>query len=225
MKQQPKTDHGFPEIKVLLRQKLVRSIDPGNALDLYAGEGRMLASVAPHFLRTDAVEFDPLKFMKLARTIEKHDIRNVRLHCMDNTRFIRDRAAGLTGVNYIDLDAYGCPNRLVLELFRNWSPGTRTAFAVTDGGKIHLSRGNRMDPADYFPGAEEETPEAHQDGAGNLGSKSVRLRPEIIRDYELLVKSFWKHLGKKHGFRVVEYLSAWKKSRRVIYYGVCIEPD
>jgi hypothetical protein len=132
--------------------------------------------------------------------------------------FVKTCLPELEGINYIDLDAYGCPNRLVGEIFKSWRPTVKTAFAVTDGGKICLSRGNRMRPGDYFP-------ESSRDGPASHAENTVRLPPGLVRDYEMLVKNFWKTLAGRYGFRVVDYLSVWKKARRVLYYGVCIEPD
>ncbi len=218
MKTKKQTDNGSPEIKALLRLKLIKRIKPANALDLYAGEGRMLAAVAPAFKRMIAVEKDPHKFIKLCRAVENNVIPNARPHCMDNLRFVKTRLPELEGINYIDLDAYGCPNRLVREIFQSWRPTTQTAFAVTDGGRIYLCRGNRMGPADYFP-------ENGRDGPASRAGNTVRLPPGLVGDYELLVKNFWKTLAGRYGFRVVDYLSVWRKARRVLYYGVCIEPD
>ncbi|MFO8056114.1 MAG: class I SAM-dependent methyltransferase [bacterium] len=212
MKPNRKTDHGFREIKLLMRKKLLKNINPGNALDLYAGEGKLLTAMAPAFNSVEAVEKDPVKFMKLERAVRRENLENVRLHFTDNSRFVKSRLPELSAINYIDLDAYGCPNRLIQQLFQNWTPPGRAVFAVTDGGRIYLSCGNRVKLGDYFP--EEEQPK-----------EAARIRPALIRDYELLLKSFWKSLGRRHGFCIVDWLSAWRKSRRVIYYGVCIEPD
>jgi len=213
MKTGPKIDNGFPEIKILLRKKLLRNINPENALDLFAGEGRMLRETAPFFRSVYAVEKDPKKYLKLHENIKQQNLENAGPHCMEAGLFIKTRLPELAGINFIDLDAYGSPNRVIKELFKNWRPEQRSALAVTDGGKICLCRGNRIRPADYFieAGAEDQ--------------KTVRIRPGLVRDYELLIKSFWKSLARMHGFRITEFLSAWKKSRRVIYYGICIEPD
>jgi hypothetical protein len=140
-RKEKKIDHGFRELKWLLRRRLLAHIEPHTALDLYAGSGRILVDLYGAFQEIHAVEKDGKKYARLCQGLAR--LRNVgpngrRLfaYCQDNRAFVRQRIAGIRNINLLDFDAYGDPHPLIQEVFRYWTPATRTAIAVTDAGRL-----------------------------------------------------------------------------------------
>jgi hypothetical protein len=220
-----KVDHGFVEIKRLLCKRLLAMISPSVAVDFFAGQGKIIFELYREFDQVHAVEKNPDKARILNQELLSPANRDlagkVRTYCMDNSEFARIRMKFIRSVNLLDFDAYGNPNSLIAGVFNVWKPERRTAIAVTDGGKFALCRGNRVRINSYLPTEDGElllqTPGARWPAA--------RVHPLIIEEYELLVRTFWQKLARKHGFLIRDFISSWKKGRMVLYYGLCIEPD
>lgn len=211
-----KIDHGFKEIKWLIRKRLLSMITPRRAVDFYAGQGKILSSLYCGFQRIYAIEKDPKKWSLLVRNLDENDLP-VMPYCMDNLDFIRTRLSGIEGINLMDFDAYGNPHPVIRQAFEAFTPNRRTVIAVTDGGWINLCRGRRVRLENY---------KAAPTGPGlSLDSTIAKIHPLVVKEYELLLRSFWRELAEKHGFTIKEFMSAWANGRRVIYYGVCIEPN
>jgi hypothetical protein len=211
-------DHGSWELKCLLRRRLLRMVAPASAVDLFAGEGRLLFDLYRRFGEVHAVEKDALKWVRLRGRLEAGEGRDetrVRTYCLDNRDFVRTRLAQITAVNYLDFDAYGDPHPLIQEAFKVWKPDRRAAIAVTDGGRMGLLRGGRITLGHYRPDLSQET----------TSSSITRIRPLSAPEYELLVRSFWKEMAGHHHFTVLDFTAIWRRGRRVLYYGVCLEPD
>lgn len=208
-----KVDHGSFAIKYLLRKQLIKKIEPSAAVDFYAGEGRLLSLYAG-FPSVHAVEKDPKKWARLQQAVSRLYPGRVRTYLLDNRVFMRAVLPGIAEANLLDFDAYGNPHPAIHECFRRFRPRGRTAIAVTDGGRLALIRGWKINLASYLPGAFDSAPEL-----------SARLNPLLVREYELLVNRFWSRLAHARGFQIIETIFAWKKARRVLYYGVVIEPD
>jgi len=211
-------DHGFRELKWLLRQRLLAGITPAVAVDLYAGEGRILTELYRGFRQVHAVEKDPDKYDRLQRRIalrlQGPGRPLVATYRQDNRVFIRERLAKIADVNLLDFDAYGNPHPLIAAVFQVWTPHTRTAIAVTDAGRIPLLRAGRVNLAHYRPGT-----------AAEAKGRPARVRPLSAEEYELLVQGFWRELAERHRFALLDFFGAWAPGRRVLYYGVWIEPD
>jgi tRNA G37 N-methylase Trm5 len=220
-----KIDHGFVEIKRLLRKKLLAMISPSVAVDFFAGEGKIICELYREFDQVHAVEKNPAKARMLNQRLLISGNRDlapkVRTYCMDNREFARTRMKFIRGVNLLDFDAYGNPNPLIAGVFNAWKPEGTTVIAVTDGGKFALCRGDRVRINSYLPSEKNELLPAAQ-GARR---PSARVHPLIIKEYELLVRTFWQTLAGKHGFFIKDFIFSWKKGRMVLYYGLCIEPD
>lgn len=212
-----KNDHAFPELKALLRQRLIAAIAPKNAVDFFAGRGRLLFSVCRGFQAVHAVEKDPAKFAVLKRRAQEQKARSgsglgVKTYRMNNLEFARAILPGIADVNFMDFDAYGNPHPLIAEVFLHFQVREQTALAITDGGRLSLMRGRRISPGRYLaPG---------HDNARGL----VRSRPLSTLEYELLVRAFWKELANRRGFNIAQFLAFWARGRRVMYYGLIIGP-
>ncbi len=214
-----KRDHGSFELKLLLRKKLIRGITQAAALDLFAGEGRLLLELCAGFERVHAVEKDPAKWSVLTRRLQEEGRANVSVWRMDNASFIREVLPGIGGINFIDLDSYGNPLPAVKRLFSVWRPERTTAVAVTDGGRLSFIRGGRVRMKNYLPG--EDKPRI----PGCKAACPAGTRPLSAGEYELLVKGFWKGLAADMGFSIEDFILAWKKGKGVMYYGMLIRPD
>ena len=220
-----KVDHGFVEMKWLLRKKLLALISPSVAVDFFAGEGKIICELYREFGQVHAVEKNPAKVHLLNQGLLSYENRDltgkVRNYCMDNRKFARTRMKFIRGVNLLDFDAYGNPNPLIAGVFNAWKPEGRTAIAVTDGGKFALCRGNRVRINSYLPSEKNEL--LLQVRGARM--PAARVHPLIIKEYELLVRTLWRKLAKRHGFLIKDFFLSWKKGRMVLYYGLCIEPD
>jgi len=218
-----RVDHGFWEIKFLLRKRMIEMINPRVAVDLYAGKGRLLQALAGHFEQVHAVEKSRHQYAFLTQHLadQPQDQHSplIKTYCLDNMKFTRTRLGRIKGINYIDCDAYGNPHPLIAEVLNVWKPGEPSVFAVTDGGRMYVMRGSKIQlykfqPRSAPPGRFLE--QAH--------AAPVRARQLSWQQYELLVRSFWKQLAESHNFQIKDFISFWRKRRRVLYYGVCIEP-
>jgi hypothetical protein len=208
-------DNGAFALKSLLRQRLVDGIRPGTMVDFFAGSGRMLMEVGSRFETIYAVEQDSSRRVQLKTRLGQEPVREwadrVIVVPGDNRRFVRERLAGIAGINYLDFDAYGNPHPLIRETFAVFRPDRRAAVAVTDGARMALLRGGRLRPEAY--------------GIPDAGPRVARTRPLSAREYELLVRGFWERLCQDRGFRVTTFISGWRGGRRVLYYGVRLEPN
>ncbi len=210
-----KVDHGAFELKWLLRSRLLSAVPPLAAADLFAGEGALALSLLKNFREVHAVEIDRNKAARLEKRARAAGLDNLLVHAMDNRRFADEVLPGVRDLTYLDLDAYGCPGPLIGRVFSDLSVERPLAVAVTDGGRLGLLRGATTPSAQAWPDARPRS------GGAGL-ARGPRLSAQ---NYELMVRAFWKELGRIHGFRVRRFLSAWKRGKVVLYYGLEIEPD
>lgn len=204
-------DHGWFELKWLLRRRLISMIVPETAVDLFAGTGRLLPLTA-EFKRVYAVDRDPKKLAVLLSRLSPEDRKRVTAQAGDNRKFVAERLGRIPGINYLDFDAYGNPGVLIERVFRVWRPDRRTAIAVTDAGRLALCFSNRLYGVGVTAGPEGPSP-------------LVRGHPLVRREYELWVRAFWQRLSRLHQFQVRDFTAVWKKGKKVLYYGVLLEPD
>ncbi|HUT54600.1 MAG TPA: hypothetical protein VM658_14515 [bacterium] len=214
-REKKKTDHAFPELKRLLRSRLIRLVAPKAAVDFFAGEGRILAGLYGGFAAVHAVEKDPAKLARLLARAREQAAANrpgpaLTAYAMDNRDFVRAILPGLADVTFMDFDAYGNPHPLIAQAFAHHRVRERTAVAVTDGGRMALLRGQRITPAAYQVAAPDH--------------RLARTRSLSASEYELLVRGFWKELAKKYGLTASYFTASWAKGRRVMYYGLIIAP-
>jgi len=211
-----KKDHGFIEVKWLMRKGLLEEVRPRVALDLFAGEGVLARSLYCGFKRVHAVEKDPAKARRLELKARQAGLHMIEVHTMDNREFIKNVLPGLSGVTMVDFDAYGNPLPAVKDFFNAWRPWTRTAVAVTDGGRLSISRGCAINMQSYLAGQAR--------GQDLPAGARLKTRPFSPLEYQLMVRAFWQELARIHGFNIMDFVSAWKKGKGVLYYGIVIEP-
>lgn len=209
-----KLDHGAFELKWLLRKKLIAMIEPETAIDLFAGEGRLLCSLYDDFPAVHAVEKNPKKWERLRNNVAGITPGRVKTYCQDNRTFMRTVLPGIPKVNLLDFDAYGNPHPAIRDCFKYYQPTQRAVIAITDGSRLALCRGQKINLASYQP-----------DEIDPRSGGQARLNPLLFREYELFINTFWSRLARGRRFRIIDQVFAWKKARRVLYYGVCIEPD
>ncbi len=210
-----KKDHGFREIKWILRRRLAAGVRPGEAADLYAGDGSLAAGVLGGFERVFAVERSPKKFSALLSRLEAESVSNVIPLRMNNLRFAREIAPRLGGICYLDFDAYGNPAPTIEAFFRDWRPRERVAVAVTDGSRLAMARGGKVKAEALWPGRP----------GGRRGGQWAKPGPVLAANHELAVKAYWRDLAERKGFAIKGFIDAWKRGRMVYYYGLWIEPN
>lgn len=225
-KEPPKpVDNGLIEAKLLLRLRLLEMLDKPRAIDFFAGRGEICARLAPRLGELIAVEKDGRKAAALEFRLgllhsEGLLAKRPRVFAMDNLKFVRQALPGLPDSQFLDFDAYGCPNRLVREVFNAIAISAPKAVAVTDGGRMSLLRGGDIRLDNYGPAPGENA----EHGMPAMPGRA-RIRPLSMAEYEALLKQFWRELGRETGFCVTEWLSLWRKGGRVVYYGLQIEPN
>ena len=210
-----KIDHAFLELKLLIRSRLLLSVAPRAAVDFFAGEGRIMAALDGGFTMVHAVERDEARLVRLRAKFHEPDTaggtrQQVKVYALDNREFCRSILPGLPDVTFMDFDAYGNPHPLIALAFAQHRVQERTAVAVTDGGRMALLRGQRITPAAYQVAAPDH--------------RQARSRSLSAFEYQLLVRGFWKELAEKYGLTASNFTACWPKGRRVMYYGLVVEP-
>jgi hypothetical protein len=208
-------DHQSFELKLLLRRRLLAGLRPEGLCDLCAGQGRLLRALAADFAFCHAVEKNARQAAILEARLREEGLDHVTVHRMDHEKFVRDLLPGLDAVNFLDVDAYQNPHPLLRLVFSNWRPAGPAAIAVTDGGRLGIVRGQRLRLDQYRgrlpPGAAPGPP--------------ARAHPLLVAEHELIVRAFWRELAAKRRLVVRDFIAAWPPGRRVLYYGLIVEPD
>ena len=207
---QPK-DHGNKQIKFLLRQVLLPRIEPKVALDLFAGRGEISARLYSAFREIHCVEQNPRSFAFLEERLEGVENPQVHLHRGDNLNFISEQVAGIADINLVDFDAYGSPNPQVKAFFQHYRVSEPMLIFATDGGKLARLRGRLWHP-DWYSTREPEGPAA------------PRYNHTVVQNYELLIRQFWRELGRVYSFRIQIFKLVWKARKGVAYYGILLAP-
>lgn len=207
----PAKDHGSRQIKFLLRQALLPRLKLKVVLDLFAGRGEIAARFYLGGEELYLVEKNPKSFAFLARRFEGKTSPEVHLYCEDNLKFLAARVAGLSRINLVDFDAYGSPNRQIKRFFSLYRVREPMLVFATDGGKLALLRGAHWHP-DWYSAREADGPPAS------------RYHALVARDYETLIRGFWREMAAAHGFRLLSFPLVWKPGNLVAYYGLLLQP-
>ncbi len=197
-------------LKLLLRKTFLELAQPEKsvAVDFFAGGGEIAKRLYLGFEDLHLVERDEKKFSFLEHRFSS--TFNVHLWKMDNIEFIRNHLPGIPDLSVADFDAYGSPNRQLLEFFKNYRIAQDLLIFATDGAKLARLRARRFSPKSYFAGLDEKS--------------AVGYDPVLVENYEQLIFGFWKELADRYAFKIEAFKLIWKKSLGVAYYGVWLRP-
>ena len=212
---QAPTDNSNKQIKFLLRQAMLPRIEPGVALDLFAGRGEIASRLyqprSAGFREIHCVEKNPNSFAFLEKRFAGVENPQIHLHRGDNLKFISEKVAEIDGINLVDFDAYGSPNPQVKAFFRYYRASEPMLIFATDGGKLARLRGRLWHP-DWYSAREPEGPPA------------PRYNHTVAQNYELLIRQFWRELSRVHAFSIQTFQLVWKRGKLVAYYGILLKP-
>jgi len=197
-------------LKLLLRKSFLGLglVEKGVAVDLFSGAGAIAGRLYRDFRELHLVEKDEKKLARLE--LEFSGCKNARVWKMDNLDFINNNLAVLPGLSLVDFDAYGSPNKQIHAFFESRVIRNPLLIFATDGFFISRLRGRTFSPELYLASQDRENATGYD--------------PVLTRNFELLIRSFWDGLSKRHNFRISLFKILWKKGGQVAYYGTVIEP-
>ncbi len=182
-----KTDNSNIEAKVQLRNLFLSTIQTPSILECFAGEQRILYNAC--YKNYPCISLDKKKIDGVL--------------CIDNKKFIASR--DLSKFNFFDLDAYGSPYDLLLNIFKKkHKEDSEFCIIVTDGLARNLGYGD----------------------GGKLIQTVInnysRIRIPCLNDYhEFIIKILLKKLSSKYHIEI-SYVKIVREesTNRMYYYGM-----
>jgi len=203
--------HSHLSLKLLLRKTFLNlaPVEHTVALDLFAGSGEISSRLYLDFEEIHLVEKDRKKFAQLKEKFSH--LEKIHLWQVNNLDFLKEHLRSIPEITLVDFDAYGSPNRQILEFFKNYSFKNSLLVFATDGGKLARIRARRFNPSLYFAGLDQKS--------------GIGYDPVLTQNYQKLIQGFWKELVKIYGFEIRLFKLLWNKTKGVAYYGLWLAPQ
>ncbi len=185
-------DNSSLKLKAALRKRYLSFLENPAVLDLFCGNGEMYRRV-----------YAPLGVRYLG-------VDNTKIHdpslCIleDNVRFVYN--ADISEYNFFDLDAYGCPWKLLYLICRKHR-GRIIACAITDGMLLSTRVGGKLS---RFVSAVEGIP------------PKMRI-PQVFRFYHDIFLSMLLDLERRYGWKTIRADYAENRRGSVCYWGILLE--
>jgi len=182
-------DHSSFNVKLKLREHFLEKLNEPKVLDLFCGTGGMYKHLYKNY------EYKGIDIDKI------HD--EDKCLKMDNKQFISEN--DVSGYNYFDLDAYGCPYELMYLLAEKELPNEFTLI-VTDGSPLNLKRNSKLKNFKIISSIERIPKE--------------RKIPHLYYFYEDIFLNFISKFCEKSNTEPTEILRSNNKGINVYYWGI-----
>lgn len=176
--------------KTTLRKHFLSKVQDPHILECFAGENRKLYNICYKDYPVTSLD------MKLVKGVIK----------IDNRKFIASQ--DLTQFNYIDLDAYGSPYELLLNIFHKKQQDDPFIVIITDGLSRNLNYGQGSKLIQTI-----------------IQNKSKMSIPCLDRHHEYIIKLILKQFSEKWNIHISQSKIIREEKNKMFYLGIFCTPQ